>query len=193
MTDGPRYLIAFGVPLLGALVLTPLMARIARRSGMLDAPHAGRFHSTATPYLGGIAIAGGLLLVSVLVSDAREQLVAILLCALAVTLLGRVDDVRGVGPAVKVSVEAGLGLVLWLVGIRAGLFGVPALDLALTIVWVVAVTNAVNILDNMDGVAAGVSAVCAFGLAAIAASRGEYLVASLALAVAGGCLGFLPY
>ena len=53
--------------------------------------------------------------------------------------------------------------------------------------------NAVNILDNMDGVAAGVAAVCALGFAAIAASQGEYLVASLALAVAGGCLGFLPY
>jgi UDP-GlcNAc:undecaprenyl-phosphate GlcNAc-1-phosphate transferase len=193
MNDTPRYLLAFGVPLLGALVLTPVMARIARRSGMMDRPHAGRFHSTATPYLGGIAIAGGLLLVSVFVSGAREQLVAILLCALAVTLLGLADDLRGVGPMVKVCVEAGLGLVLWLVGIRAGLFGVPVLDLALTIAWVVAVTNAVNILDNMDGVAAGVSAVCAFGLAAIAAGQGEYLVASLALAVAGGCLGFLPY
>src|SRR4029453_994311 len=129
MNDGPRYLLALGVPFLGALVLTPFMARIARRTGMLDAPHAGRFHAIATPYLGGIAIAGGLLLVSMLVSDAREQLLAILLCALAVTLLGLVDDLRGVGPTVKVSVEAGLGLVLWLVGIRAGLFGVPALDL----------------------------------------------------------------
>src|SRR5438034_2618476 len=193
MSNGPRYLLAFGVPLLGAVLLTPLVGRIARRTGMLDPPHAGRFHSTATPYLGGLAIAGGLLLVSVLVSNAREQLVAILLCALVVTVLGLIDDLRSVGPVVKVSVEAGLGLALWLVGIRAGLFGVPALDLLLTIAWVVAVTNAVTVLDNMDGVAPGVSALCALGLAAIAASQGEYLVASLALAAPGGCLASLPY
>src|SRR5438093_3020141 len=140
MSHGPRYLLAFGVPFVGAVVLTPLVGRIARRTGMLDHPHAGRFHSTATPYLGGLAIAGGLLLVSALVSNAREQLVAILLCALVVTVLGLIDDLRRVGLVVKVSVEAGLGLALWLVGIRSGLFGVPAIDLLLEFAAVVAVT-----------------------------------------------------
>jgi UDP-GlcNAc:undecaprenyl-phosphate/decaprenyl-phosphate GlcNAc-1-phosphate transferase len=193
MSNDLRYLLAFGVALLGAAVLTPVVVRVAHRTGRLDHPKDDRFHSTATPYLGGLAIAGGLLLVSVLVTGARAQLTVILLSALAIGTLGLVDDIRSVGPGVKIAVEASLGLALWMVGIRAGLFNIAALDLLLTMAWVVVVVNAVNILDNMDGVAAGVAAVSALGLAAIAASQADYLVTSLALAVAGGCLGFLPY
>ena len=193
MSNDLRYLLAFAVPLLGAAALTPLAARMAHRTGSLDRPKNDRFHSTATPYLGGLAVAGGLLLASLFVTSARAQLAVILLGAAAVGALGLIDDIRGVGPLVKVAVEAALGVTLWLVGVRAGLFDNAALDLVLTVAWVIVVVNAVNVLDNMDGVAAGVAAVSALGFAAIAASHGDYLVASLALAVAGGCLGFLPY
>lgn len=193
MTNGIRHMLAFGVPLLGAAAFTPIAARFARRTGVVDPPRTDRFHARTTPYLGGLAIAGGVLLVSALVTGAHGQLVVVLLGALAIGTLGLVDDIRNVGPVVKVTVEASLGVALWLVGIRAGLFDIAALDLLLTVIWVVAVTNAVNILDNMDGVAAGVVAVSALGLAVIAASQGEFLVTALALAAAGGCLGFLPY
>jgi UDP-GlcNAc:undecaprenyl-phosphate GlcNAc-1-phosphate transferase len=193
MSNGLRYVLAFGVALLGAAAFTPIAARFARRTGVVDPPRTGRFHSRTTPYLGGLAIAGGVLLVSALVTGARGQLVVVLLGALAIGTLGLVDDIRSVGPVVKVTVEASLGVALWLAGIRAGMFDIAALDLLLTVTWVVAVTNAVNILDNMDGVAAGVAAVSALGLGVIAASQGKYLVTSMALAVAGGCLGFLPY
>ena len=193
MSNGLRYLLAFAVPLLGAAALTPLAARIAHRTGRLDHPKDDRFHSTATPYLGGLAVVGGLLLASLFVTSARAQLNVILLGAAALGALGLVDDIRGVGPLVKIAVEAALGVTLWLGGVRAGLFDSAALDLLLTVTWVIVVVNAVNILDNMDGVAAGVAAVSALGFAAIAADRGDYLVASFALAVAGGCLGFLPY
>ena len=69
--------------------------------------------------------------------------------------------------------EAAAGVALWIAGVRAGFFGVAALDLALTVLWVVAVTNAVNLLDNMDGLASGVAAVSALGFFAIAAARGR--------------------
>lgn len=194
MSLGLRYTLAFVAPLIGAFALTPLLARFAGRAGIVDHPHQDRFHSRATPYLGGVAIAAGLLLVVALVPGEPRQVAAVVVGALGLGSLGLVDDVRGgLGPAVKLAVEAAAGAALWLVGIRAGIFDVAALDFALTVVWVIAVTNAVNLLDNMDGVAAGVVAVAATGMFCIAASQGEYLVASLALAVAGGSVGFLRY
>ena len=91
------------------------------------------------------------------------------------------------------AVESIAACDLWLAGIRGGVFGEPWADLLLTIVWVVAVTNAMNLLDNTDGVASGVAAVSALGLFAIAAIQGDFLIAALAVTVAGGCLGFLRY
>jgi UDP-GlcNAc:undecaprenyl-phosphate GlcNAc-1-phosphate transferase len=108
-------------------------------------------------------------------------------------LLGFLDDMRGVSPVVRFSYEATCGLALWLAGVRAGVFGEAWADLLVTIVWVVAVTNAVNLIDNMDGLAAGVTAASALGIFAIAARNGDFLVGSLALAVAGASLGFLRH
>ena len=198
MSHSLRYLLAFAVPLTVAAALTPLAARVARRAGIMAHPRADRFRSggAPTPYLGGVAVAAGVLLVAGLItgtSGTRGQLLVVLFGALAVAALGLLDDIRNVGPLAKVAVEGAAGLGLWLGGIRAGLFDIAVLDLLLTVSWVVIVTNAMNVLDNMDGVAAGVGAVGALGLAAIAASQGDYLVTSLGLAVAGGCLGFLPY
>jgi UDP-GlcNAc:undecaprenyl-phosphate GlcNAc-1-phosphate transferase len=79
------------------------------------------------------------------------------------------------------------------VGVGAGIFDSTALDVALTVLWVVAVTNAVNFIDNMDGLAAGVTAMSALGIFAISAANGDLLVSSLALALAGASLGFLRY
>jgi UDP-GlcNAc:undecaprenyl-phosphate GlcNAc-1-phosphate transferase len=114
-----------------------------------------------------------------------------LLGALAVAAAGLVDDWRTLRPGPKLLVECGAAVALWVVGVRAGMFGVAALDLGLTVLWVVAVTNALNLLDNMDGLASGVAAVAALAFSAVAASRGDYLVGQLALAVAGGSVGFL--
>ena len=194
MNTGLRYALAFMVPLVGALVFTPVLGRLAGRAGIVDHPKQDRFHSRATPYLGGVAIAAGLLLVVLLVPGEPDQVAVVVVGALVLGGLGLVDDVRGgLGPTVKLALEGAAGAALWAVGIRAGIFDVPALDFGLTVGWVVVVTNAVNLLDNMDGVAAGVVAVAATGMFAIAADQGDFLVASMALAVAGGCLGFLRY
>lgn len=191
-----RYALAFGVTLVATLVLTPLAAGLANRVGIVDRPRFDRLHRTATPYLGGVAIAAALAIAAVTAattSAASWQVVAILAGALALGGLGLVDDARTVGPVVKLVVEMGAGAALWVAGIRAGFFGIELLDAALTILWVVAVVNAVNMLDNMDGVVGGVVAISSFGFFAIAAAQGDYLVGSLALAVSGASLGFLRY
>ena len=193
MTNGPRYVLAFAFPLVTALALTPLAGRLARRLGILDHPQGHKMHKQVTPYLGGLAVGGGLLLVAMITAGTSAQLLVILLGALAMASLGLADDWRGVGPRSKLVVEAAAAVALWLAGARGGVLGPDALHLVVTVLWVLAVTNALNMLDNMDGVAPGVAAVSALGFFAIAAARGDYLVASLALAVAGASLGFLRY
>ena len=193
MNNGMRYLLAFGLPLLAALALTPLFSRLAQRLGILDHPQKHKVHEHATPYLGGLAVAGGLLIVATVTAGTSAQLLIIVVGAGAMAALGFADDWRHVGPVVKLLVETAAAVALWLAGARAGLFGPDVVHLALTILWVVAITNAVNMLDNMDGVVPGVAAVSALGFFSIAAVRGDYLVASLALAIAGASFGFLRY
>src|SRR3990170_225965 len=96
-------------------------------------------------------------------------------------------------PLVKLAVEGLAGAVLWTAGVRAGFFGVAAADLVLTILWVIGITNALNLLDNMDGLASGVTAIASLAYFALAAQQVFFLVAAFALALAGSSLGFLRY
>jgi UDP-GlcNAc:undecaprenyl-phosphate/decaprenyl-phosphate GlcNAc-1-phosphate transferase len=187
------YALSFVIAALTVVAVTPVLGRLATRLSVLDHPRETKFHTQATPYLGGLAVAGGLILTGGVAAGASGQLLAVLVCGLALGILGLMDDQGAVGPRVKLLMETSAGIALWLAGIRAGLFDVAALDLLLTVLWVVAVTNAVNILDNMDGLAAGVVAIAASTFFAIAASRGIYLVGAMALAVAGASVGFLRY
>ena len=193
MPPMPRYALAFCVPLAATLMLTPLAARLAHRFDVLDHPVDHKTHRETTPYLGGLAVAIGLLLVAAFAGGASGELMTVLLGALVLAGVGLVDDVRGLSPLIRLAFEVVAALALWTVGIRAGVLDTPWVDLPITVLWVVAVTNAMNFIDNMDGLAASVAVASTFGVAAIAASNGDYLVASFALAVAGACLGFLRY
>ncbi len=193
MTPALRYALAFFVPLVVALLLTPVAGRLAHRLGILDHPSEHKFHRDPTPYLGGVALAAGLVAIGFLTPGASAQIFVILLGGMVLGVWGLMDDWVTVRPSVKLLVQSSAGVALWFADIRAGLFGVDALDLGLTVLWVVAVTNALNLLDNMDGLTAGVSAVAGFTFFGIAAARGDYLVASFALAVAGASLGFLRH
>jgi UDP-GlcNAc:undecaprenyl-phosphate GlcNAc-1-phosphate transferase len=187
------YGLAFLIPLAATLVFTPVAAVLARRFGVLDRPDERKAHLEPTPYLGGLALAIGFVAAGALIGDTGMQAFAIAGCALAMFLLGLVDDLRGLGVAVRVGVEVAVALVLWSVHIRAGLFGVPALDLMLTVIWVVVVVNALNLIDNMDGLASGVAAIAAFAFFVLAVSQDDYLVAALAAALAGTTVGFLRH
>lgn len=193
MEPWARYTISFLGPFFVVLALTPIAGRMARRYRILDHPKPNKIHRRATPYLGGVAVAVGLVSVAAVTSGLASQILTVLACTIVVCGLGLVDDWHGAGPVVKLLVEAAAGTALWVVGIGAGVFGTTALDLPLTIAWVIVVTNAINLVDNMDGLASGITAAAALAFFAIAAARGEFLVASLAMAVAGASLGFLAF
>ena len=190
---GVLYGLAFIVSLLASLTLTPLAARLARRLGVIDRPGPTKFHRQPTPYLGGVAVAASLFLVAGITTGASGQFLTVLFGGLALVVVGLLDDKGAATVPLKLGVEVTAAIALWAVGIRAGLFGVEALDLLLTVFWVVGITNAVNMLDNMDGLAAGVVAISSLTFFGIAAARGSYLVAALALSVAGASLGFLRH
>jgi UDP-GlcNAc:undecaprenyl-phosphate GlcNAc-1-phosphate transferase len=195
--SGVDYLVLYGaaflIPFGATLVATPVAAGLARRLGVLDRPAGRKLHLEPTPYLGGLAVVVGLVVAGVVIGSTARQAAVIAACAVAVFLVGLIDDVRGLGPRIRLAVEAGLAVVLWFENVRAGFFGIPALDLALTVVWIVAITNALNLLDNMDGLASGVTAIASLAYFVIAVSQGDYLVASLAAGLAGVSVGFLRH
>lgn len=103
------------------------------------------------------------------------------------------DDLRSLNPAVRVGFEVLAGIGIWWVGAGVAFAGVDAFDCLLTVVWVVGITNAFNLLDNMDGLSAGVAAIGGASFGVIAAVNGQYLVGGLAFALAGCSVGFLRH
>jgi len=196
-----------GVGMLAALVsaaATPLAAELARRLGALDRPAGYKAHAQPTPLLGGLAIAAGTVggLIRWLPPSgtvAAAGLSALALGSVIILVAGVLDDAWGLAPrhkfAWQVLAAGGAGLCLALLGVRLRVFlpWPPVEIILLTVAWVVGITNALNLLDNMNGLCAGLGAVAACSLAAVNFRSGELTVALAAAALAGACLGFLPY
>ena len=188
---------------LGAVSLsslcTPLAIAIALRRGVLDNPGNHKSHSSPVPYLGGLAVVvsfSASMLVPVLAineSTVSHEFVVVIGVALALALLGLFDDLRGLSSTLRLACEIAAGVVLWNLDLGVQLVGVSWVDATITVFWVVGITNAFNLLDNMDGLSAGIAAIASFSFFAIAASNGQYLVAGLSLALGGCALGFLRH
>ena len=196
---GWGYLGAFVASLVLAGLLTPLMLRFALRRGVLDVPGDHKSHSSPVPYLGGVAIllafAGAVMVAGLLHRPVGglDALAIVLGIGLLLSLVGLFDDLRGLGAGSRLLVEAGAGVAVWAVGSGAHITDQPLLNLLITVLWVVGITNAFNMLDNMDGLSAGTAVVASGAFFAIAVLNNQYLVAALAAAVAGCALGFLRH
>ena len=184
----------------GALVFaiggTPLARYIAPRLGVMDQPSARKVHTKPVPLLGGVAIFGAVMLALIFLGEKRnvDQFVSILLAASLVSFLGLWDDRWGLGPAPKLLGQFLAALLLVMSGIHVALPYTPAwVDIAITLLWLVGVTNAFNLLDNMDGLSGGIAAIAATFFLLMSAFSGQYLVGALSAAVLGACIGFLIY
>lgn len=199
--------LGFLASLISALVLVPLVRDAARRAGWLDAPDGERkHHSEAVPSVGGIAIAGSILLGLV----AMGSLVPlgpvlssplVLVGAIVILAVGLWDDLLDVSPRVKLIAQFVVAGAVFAGGTRFEGFdaalGGGALALAvsavLTVVWMVGVMNAVNLIDGMDGLAAGTSAIAITALAAIHTLHGDVAALGVAVVTVGALVGFLRY
>jgi UDP-GlcNAc:undecaprenyl-phosphate GlcNAc-1-phosphate transferase len=192
-----------------AFALTPAARALARRSGAMDRPDARRIHRVPTPRFGGLAIAAGVLLVAwaarVLPGPAAQldpmPLLGLTCASLPILALGLADDLRSVSPWVKLAVQACAGIALTVFGygipVLTNPFGPPlqlgALNGPLTVLWVIVVTNAINLIDGLDGLASGVVAIACAALWCTARLHADFYVMFFAALLIGACAGFLRW
>ncbi|EFO80418.1 glycosyl transferase family 4 [Oscillochloris trichoides DG-6] len=185
------------VALTFSVVTTPLARRTALRTGVVAIPRVRDLHLAPVPLLGGTAIYGGFVVALLLFGDQRHirELVAILLGATLISLFGLVDDRWGLRASIKLLGQLLAGGILILGGTQIWLFEQAWLNWAITLFWVVGITNALNLLDNMDGLSGGVATIAAafFLLLAAMNEPRQVLVGAMAAALMGGCIGFLRY
>ena len=191
------------------LVMTPWVMALARRVGALDRPGPRRVHQAPVPTLGGLALAvatlGVVWLAYALPGAARaldpRPLLGLTLATIPILALGIVDDLRGTTPWVKLGVQTCAALVLVVFGFGipivtnpfGGEFRTGTLDLPLTVVWVLMVTNAINLIDGLDGLASGVVLIAATTLWFVAHPHADHYVMFLSASLIGATLGFLRY
>ncbi len=189
------YLLVFSGVLVLAIGLTPLARRLAPRLGMIDQPSARKVHLEPVPRIGGLAIFVAVLAAALILGRQYNftQFGTIIVGATGISFLGLVDDRWGLGFVIKLAGQILAGLLLYASGIFVGTFNQPVLNLVTTVFWVGYITNGINFLDNMDGLAGGTAAIAAAFFALMCAFSGQYLVGALAVAVLAACLGFLFY
>ena len=197
---------ALVVALVGALITTPVVKNLAVRMGAVDVPRDGRrMHDHPIPRMGGLAIFFGFLLSVVVFMDLDGQMRGMLLGAAIIVVLGIFDDIYSLRAMFKFVVQIIAALVAALSGNVIEIVSNPNvfssdlywdlgwLAVPVTVVWIVAITNAVNLIDGLDGLACGVSAISSMTLLVISLAISDGPVAVLMAALTGACLGFLPY
>ena len=189
------YMLIFTSALAIVIGIMPLVKRAAIRFGFVDEPSARKVHTRAVPRLGGAAIYLGCIAALLIFGDRFyiAQLVSILVGATFVSFLGMWDDRRGLRPLLKLAGQVLATGILVVSGIQVSFSPYPMLNLFATVLWMVGITNALNLLDNMDGLSGGVATVASVFFFLLAVMSGQYLVSSLAAALLGACLGFLYY
>ena len=197
-------LMIFGAALAASLLLTPLMRRIAVRAGYVAVPRKTRWHKKETALLGGVAIyLSTFVALGVWVFFERQvaldrPLVVILTAASAIFFLGLADDLVNMDPQHKLAGQIIVAAVLLFLGFHLQWTGAKTVDLFISILWLVGITNAFNLLDNMDGLAAGIAFIGAgflfvFSFLYPLGSKPDWATLVVIAAFLGSLLGFLVY
>ena len=178
-------------------ILTPVMRLVALKLNIVDVPGGRKIHEKPTPLLGGVAIVVAFS-VALLANMVLERDIIFLLCGgVVVALMGLMDDWRGVSARLKLFVQILIVLVLIHSGIVLNLFPDAMwgywLNVLFTILWIIGITNAMNFIDGMDGLASGIAAIMAMFMGMVAFQTGQPFMGWIAVAMMGSCLGFLPF
>ena len=189
-----------------ALISTPVVRSLAVRVGAVDVPKDGRrMHDHPIPRMGGLAIFFGFILSVLIFLPLTPQLQGMLLGGVVIVILGIFDDIFALPAMPKFLVQIGAALIAVLFGNTIEVLSNPNifssdpfwvlgwLEIPISVLWIVGITNAVNLIDGLDGLACGVSTISSMTLMVIALLVAEPDVAILTAALAGGCIGFLPY
>ena len=171
----------------------PLSIRLARHTDFLDRPTGYKAHLSSTPYLGGAAVFMAILLAASLFGGVLANMPVILICAVVLAAIGTRDDRLPVSPKWRLLAELVAAVAAWSVHRGFTIFASEDLNLGVTIVWVIGIVNAFNLIDNIDGACATLAGVSAVGIGVIGLIHGQWQLAVTSLAIAGACAGFLRH
>ncbi len=206
INDWLKMLLAFIVALVISFLMTPPVKDFAAKVGAIDVPKDGRrVHDHPIPRMGGIAIFLGFVISLLLFVNMSTQVMGLLVGAVIIAMMGAVDDIVNLNPWAKLAAQ----LLAAIVAIRSGLvFDVISnpnvfaeettiyighLSVPLTIIWIVGCTNAMNLIDGLDGLAVGVAAISSTSMLIVSLLVAEPVVSVILVALTGACLGFMPY
>ena len=211
--------IAFLLAFITAFVITPYTMRLAKKVGAIDIPNERRVNKEPMPRLGGIAVVIGFLIsvIYLLISMAIEKnvnifgedqyyikLMGFFIGILILSIICYIDDVKSIHPLLKLSGQIVAAVIAVVCGIRIEIINIPFLENALpineiftyvlTIGWIIGITNAINLIDGLDGLSSGITLISCLSLLIIFAMQGTSLIAIILItALAGAIVGFLPY
>lgn len=181
-----------------SFAFTPVMRYIALRFDVCDIPNARKVHSKSTPLLGGVAIY--IAVVSSILTNyiSAAGLLPILTGATIIVVIGIIDDIKEISAKVKLIGQLAACFIVIYSGIVLELFPINTmpgniLNIIITLLWIIGITNALNFFDGMDGLASGLSCIIAFFLGIVAFRTGQVTLGWLSIAIVGACIGFLPF
>ena len=200
-----RLLLALAVAFGLSYLMLPPVKRFAEMLGAVDLPNERRINKVPIPRMGGLAIFLGFTISVLLFGDLSNKVTGILLGAVIIAVLGAVDDIVSLRPWAKLIGQLAAALVAIRFGVVFDAISNPNffsettfieigwLSVPLTVFWIVACTNAVNLIDGLDGLAVGVSAISSLTMLVVSLIVSEPMVSVLLAALTGACLGFMPY
>lgn len=177
------------------VAITPGFRSLARRIGSVDQPGEKKIHRQAIPLLGGVGLYIAVIVAILLFGQwfFIRQAVGILIGGTLMSFTGLWDDHRNLAPSTKLFIQLVASVVVIATGIQIELFNAEWQNIVVTVIWIVVVSNSFNLIDNMDGLSAGLAAIASLFFLVLSALNGQYLVGMLSAATLGGCLGFLFY
>lgn len=201
-----RILITLAAAFIVSFAATPIVKSFAQKVGAMDVPgEERRVHDHPIPRMGGLAIFLGFILSVLLFADINRQVQGILLGCVIIVATGAVDDLVSLNAWVKLGLQILAAVVAVIHGVRIDVLMNPiiwsnseywilgGLSIPITILWIVGITNSVNLIDGLDGLAVGVSTISSFTMLVIALVVSDGNVAIILAALAGACIGFMPY
>ncbi|MBQ3054043.1 MAG: undecaprenyl/decaprenyl-phosphate alpha-N-acetylglucosaminyl 1-phosphate transferase [Clostridia bacterium] len=198
--------LALAVSFLTSFLSVPFVKNIAVKAGAIDYPKDGRrMHNKPIPRLGGISIFYGFIISILCFGNLDRQLWGIIIGAVIIVSLGIIDDIKALNAKPKFFIQLAASIIPVIMGSRIVFVSVPfanqvtnivfsdILSYVISVLWIVGVTNAVNLIDGLDGLAAGVSTIASASIFFIALINGNAFVTLISVILVGACLGFLPY
>ena len=197
--EGWRWVYVLLLSISMSFCLTPVFSRIAQKTGIVDLPDSRKVHADATPLLGGAALFIAFLTSIVVNGIYSEELLSILTASSVLFIIGTADDIREIpawvkliGQLLSAAIIIKGGIVLAIVPGSLGLFA-DLVNILLTVLWIIGITNAMNFFDGMDGLAAGLGTIISLFLGIVAFQTHQPFLGWVSVSIMGSCIGFLPY